>query len=201
MGHQIKDGTGKGYLAKVDSRNDLHTSSLTRTISQVKALGGWMFSVPVPVYTTSANGGRLFAAKVTETSKICVLEGFRWNWNGGNTNFNRCVYVDYYIGDGTPSANALALGSAGSGCTNTNSPNTMSISVWMWNTVGDGMTTTAGTRISSEIHGPGHNYVELFGHYVIAPNSMMSVNVKGEEVGKVSCTAYFYLIDPMIDES
>jgi len=29
----------------------------------------------------------------------------------------------------------------------------------------------------------------------------MSVNVKGEEVGKVSCTAYFYLIDPMIDES
>jgi hypothetical protein len=200
MGTQLRDGTGKGYLAKVDARNDLHTAALTRTISQVKALSGWMFSCPVPVYTTSSAGGRLLAVKVTETAKICVLEGFRMNWNGGSTNFNRTVYVDYYIGDAVPSANMVALGAAGIGCTNTNSPNVMAASVWMWNTVGDGMTMAGGTRISSEIHHPGHTFVDLLGHYVIAPNSMMSLNVRGEEVGKFCVTAYFYLIDPTIDE-
>lgn len=77
MSETIKDGTGKGYAAKVGEDNRLHTHSLTVTIEQSAAINGDVFGISSGVITlTSANESAIYYIKNNTDDDILIIEQF-----------------------------------------------------------------------------------------------------------------------------
>ena len=55
MAQEIKDGTGKGYIAKVDSDNRLHVNSVSRTESEQAALLGQAYNLSTGAVTLTGD--------------------------------------------------------------------------------------------------------------------------------------------------
>jgi len=73
----IKDGTGGGYAAKVDSENRLHTHAFNVTINQVAALSGDTYTTNTAIVNlTSDSESAIFYIKNTGTDDILVFEQF-----------------------------------------------------------------------------------------------------------------------------
>lgn len=73
----IKDGTGSGYGAKVDSENRLHTHAFNVTINQIAALSGDTYTTNTNIINlTSDNESAIFYIKNTGTDDILVFEQF-----------------------------------------------------------------------------------------------------------------------------
>lgn len=73
---QIKDGSGKSYVAKVDSNLRLHVDSVSRTQSQQAALAGNAYNISTGLITlTSANESAVFYLGYTgEDGPLIVKE-------------------------------------------------------------------------------------------------------------------------------
>jgi len=68
MSEYIKDGTGTGYRAKVDSDNHLHTRSVSESGGTDAALSGNLFNINTEtIELTSANASALLYMKNTDT--------------------------------------------------------------------------------------------------------------------------------------
>ncbi len=77
MSGQIQDGTGNGFLAKVDDENRLHTHAFNVTINQVAALKGDTYTTSTGVVNlTSDSESAIFYIKNTGTDDILVFEQF-----------------------------------------------------------------------------------------------------------------------------
>lgn len=75
MAQEIKDGTGKGYVAQVDSDNRLHVNSVTRTQAEQAALLGEAYNLSTGVITlTSANQTCISYMKYTGTDPFVIKE-------------------------------------------------------------------------------------------------------------------------------
>jgi hypothetical protein len=73
MSNFIKDGTGKSYLAQVDSENRLRTNAISRNISGNSSLLGNSYNINTGVINlTSANKTAVVYVKNTGTDKIIV---------------------------------------------------------------------------------------------------------------------------------
>jgi len=190
----IKDGTGSGYLAKVDSSNNLQVVATSTQIDAAMALEGNFYAIRTGYLDITTAGGRIMWVYLSETVKNLVLARIVVGWNGGNTNHNRALEVGFYAGEGAPTTNITALAARNA---NTGSPNTVSLTALGWNGVGDGMDGyAAGLSVSDIIIGQGTTTLDLHGTMIVVPGVTVSIGARGEEAGKLSCTAWFYLVDP-----
>lgn len=98
MSEHIKDGTGNGHLAKVDSDFRLHTHAYTVTINQAATLAGDTFDVSTGVVTlTSDNESGIFYIENTSDDDLLVFEQFLLlgaSTGGASNN----VTIKYYTG-------------------------------------------------------------------------------------------------------
>ena len=75
MTNEIKDGTGKGYIAKVDSDNRLHVNSVSRTESEQAALLGQAYNITTgAVVLTSDTKSCIAYMKYTGTDPFLITE-------------------------------------------------------------------------------------------------------------------------------
>lgn len=99
-GLMIKDGTGKGFVAKVDAENRLHTHAFTVTIDQAAALAGDAFTVSSGVVIlTSDNKSAVFYFKNTSSDDfLLTIQSF---FAGNSTNgASTAVGFDFTTGTG-----------------------------------------------------------------------------------------------------
>lgn len=194
MSHQIKDGSGDGYLAKVDSRHNLWTQCRNIQESRFACAEGQMVIASTPIYTITATGGRVLWLDWTETNKSLVIDRFFFHWNGGDTNHDRVAFVSFAVGDTQPTTGTTASALVN---TNTSSSVTHSSTLLVWNgSTGDGMTGhTPGVVISTLQLRQGCTHIPVDGIFIFGPSSKLSINVNGEETGKFSMSGYGYCMD------
>ncbi len=178
----IKDGTGKGYLAKVNSNNELAVEGIVESSFHRNSEKDMGFVIATPILAVTATGGR--ALRAVPTDLPAHIAGFTIGWNGGNTNHNRMLEVEVYFGEGAPTANHVALAARS---TISGSVRVPAFTTWRWDGVGNGMTgMSAGSLIMSCIVGPGCTFVPIDGMLAITLASAMSINLKGEEAGNAT---------------
>ena len=194
----IVDGTGTSYKACVDARNEIHTRARTVDQAALKCVDGEVFLLSLPFYTISTAGGRVAWMKFTDPSRYFVLDKLIPSWNGGNTNHNRALQVEFIIGDTEPDTGTIPYGLANS---NTLSTHTLDATVKAWDgATGSGMTGhTPGQAAGRMIVGQGYTIAPVEGKMIIGPNTSLAINYKAEEEGVATFTGYFYLFRPTVD--
>lgn len=194
----IQDGTGKGYFAKVNQRNELQVQSRMLTQSALKCVSGDVFLLSTPFVTVSTTGGKMVWLLFSDPSKYLVVDSLHFNWNGGDTTQNKALKLELVVGDSAPTANDNPHAAAN---TNTNSTNALISTVKVWNgSSGDGMTiVTPGTTVGRMIVGQGYTVSEVNGRLIVGPGSTLSLNAIGEEAGEFTMSAYMYLFDSDVD--
>ena len=197
MSGLIIDGVGTSNKARVDARHELHTRARTVDQAALKCVDGEIYLLSIPFYTVGTNGGRVAWMRFTDPNRYFVLDKLIPSWNGGNTNHNRCMQVEYVIGDGDPTANHTAYAMANS---NTLSTNTLNATIYVWDGVGDGITVaSSGTSTGRMIVQKGYTIAPVDGKMIVGPNTTLSVKFTAEEAGVATFTGYFYLFDPDVD--
>lgn len=95
MGFQIQDGTGKGYLSGVDSKNRLLTATINETAFEHAAETGDAYFVGTPIITlTNANTSAIFFLENQENRPLILGEFFiNGEQTGATTNSFRVNFV------------------------------------------------------------------------------------------------------------
>lgn len=185
---QIQDGSGKGYWAKVDQFNRLHTAGTNRTeIEYVSINNGDAYSVTTTNYTfNSTNEHPWLYIKNQESNLVMFFDSIIYSYNGGDTNHNRTLIKRLYRNPPEPTANYESL--------NLNNLNFGSVRVadslaYAWDGgASDGMdidlsnsrntltsTVQAGTLVLSDVEG-----------MVLPYGTSVLVSFKPEEIGTAS---------------
>lgn len=182
MSEQIKDGTGKGYLAKVNSENQLITDSVVTTgLGHASRVHGYAFSVGTPVMAVTATGGAVLWFQHTDTSFNFIVHRILMGWNGGDTNHNRVINGSLFYGASVPTANQTTFTPANM---NRSSQNAIEGTSYLWDEVGDGMTIAdPGTFVGSLLVGQGMSVLDVEDSIIIPPNLSFSITVAPEEAG------------------
>jgi hypothetical protein len=200
MPGMIKDGTGKGFLAKVDDKNRLFTRAINVPIRASKAGMGQAFVISldrVPITATKGLVGWLYNS---DDSRYLAIPQISISWNGGDTNHNRVLEVDFAGGDGQPTTNTKAVVSRN---TKGGDPTALPAVALQWNGVGTGMTghdVTQHVDISFIAVAQGHTVVETEGAFLVSPKTSISLYARGEELGSSSVSVWSYILDPALDE-
>lgn len=195
----IIDGTGNSYRAKVDARHEFRTRARTVDQAALKCVDGEIFLLSLPFYTIAADTAtRIAWMQFTDPVNYFVLDKLIPSWNGGDTNHNRAMRVEYIIGDGAPTGGTTAYGMANS---NTLSTNTLDATVYAWDGVTSGGIAVASSGLATGrmLVGQGYTIAPVDGKMIVGPGVTLSVRVTGEEAGECTFTGYFYLFDPEID--
>jgi len=193
MPDTLRDGKGRGSLASVTEDNRLDVSSRSgeriyyESRDNANALG-----VGTPFLTITETGGFAIYAKNVSSSQNLVITDLRFNWNGGSTNHDRCVFATFYFNCNAPTANNTT---GAAGVLNKSSNNTFNIDVEYWNEVGDGMTISGGTPGFNFIVGKGSTYLNVQGAIILGPNTSVCLNLKAEEVGEASVSFLGFMED------
>lgn len=198
MSGPIVDGIGTMNKAQVDARFELHTRARTVDQAALKCVDGQIFLLSIPFYTVTAAAHLLAWMNFTDPNKYFVLDKLIPSWNGGDTNHNRAMKVEYLIGSTTPTAGHTLYGMANS---NTLSTNTLNATIYVWDGVtGTGMTqASGGIPTGRMIVGQGYTIAPVDGKMIVGPNTTLAVRITPEETGQVTFTGYFYLFDPNVD--
>lgn len=178
----IKDGTGKGYRAKVTEMNYLAVDAVQETAWHRNSEQDVGYILSAPQQAITATGGRFLWAQSSDLP--LHINGFFVGWNGGSTNHNRMMEIQVYFNDTKPSVNTQVLTPRNPISNGGRAINIDSVS---WNGTGNGMTTfTAGTLIDNYIVGPGFTFIPIDGSLLVAVNNSVSINLKGEEAGNAT---------------
>jgi len=194
----IVDGTGSSNKVQVDGRHELHTRARTVDQAALKCVDGQIFLLSIPFYTVTATPSLIAWMNFTDPDHYFVLDKLIPSWNGGNTNHNRTMKVEFLIGSTVPTAGHTAYGLANS---NTLSTNTLDATVYVWDGVtGTGMTQASeGIPTGRMIVDKGYTIAPVDGKMIVGPNTTLGVRVTPEETGTVTFTGYYYLFDPSVD--
>ena len=192
MVETIKDGTGTGNQAQVDNENSLKTISTTiPLIAQRSQFDATAFGVSTPLMTVNTTGGRVFFIKNTSNNQNVFITDFWFNWNGGNTTFNKPIYGQFIFNDTDPTANFVT---SSAGVLNRSSNNTADIQFNYWDEVGNGMTGgDVGIPSFEWTNVAGVTYYNLSGAVILGPNDTIAINLRGEEVGEASINMLLYI--------
>lgn len=189
----IKDGTGTGNRAKVDSENMLSTLAVTTSqLSHVSALHGEAYILDSGVKTLTSTAEHVLSwIKLTQST---TLQGFfnrlSISWNGGSTNFNRPIEVRLYGGMTEPSANNVAFTPLN---LNFGSANTAAGTFWAWDGVGTGMTVASlGGLSMSFIASQGYTEIPFSNSIILPTNSVLGITAIGAEIGRIGLQALGY---------
>jgi len=190
MSETIKDGTGRGFLAKVNELNQVEVSSVGRTEESEVADGGYSFVASTEVLTlNSLNDHLLFYIKNTNTIKRLKLWTIHFGYNGGSTNHNRTMIVKFVTQPSQPTANYTSVVPDNF---NLGSNYLAEADVYKWNGVGDGMTYTDGKISSAYIVNKGSTIFDMCGIPIQVLNSSTGIIIAAEEIGTVSITVRFF---------
>ena len=185
MPDSIIDGTGQGYLAKVDDEHHIHVSSnIEPMIAHRSHYDGTAYGVSTPMLTITTTGGRALWIKNISDNKDFYITDFWFNWNGGSTNYNRPMFGQLVFGDTEPTVNTTV---GGAGVLNRKTSNEADLTVLYWDEVGDGMTGhVAGTPAFYWCNGQGAQHYNLGGCVILGTNTTLSINLQGQEIGEAS---------------
>jgi len=189
MGNFIKDGTGKGYLARVDCHNLLYTFSVGMSVAAHECLKGNTYLISSPLMNITTTQG-LIGWNLYSGDHALAIDKINIYWNGGSTNYNRPLEVEFKAGDGLPTTN---ISSISIGNTYIGSPKTLEATALYWNGTGTGMTGhTSGASVGANICSVGINTFDINGSFIVASGTTLSTYARGEEAGKVSFAVWAY---------
>ena len=189
----IKDGTGSGELAGVNSYNRLDVSSAASSRMYYESRDRQSaFGISTPYLTITTTGGRILYVKNTSSTKNMVLTDLRVNWNGGTTNHNLALFGQIWFASSAPTANNT---SSSAGNLNRSSNNTFDLTVEYWDEVGDGMTISGGASALNTIMKQGSKLFPVLGAIILGANDTISFNLKAEEIGEGSIQMLGFMED------
>jgi hypothetical protein len=184
----LKDGSGTGNLAKVDSDHRLRTRAETTTVSShVSSRFGTAYSLPFMDYPigTPDNEYLIGWFQNLDTQRTFRINRYYMSWNGGNTNFVRSLSVRLYVGTLEPSANAVEFSPPNLNLTK--SSQLALAKAYAWTGAGNGMTTAhMGVKGQSTYIAPGASQFDIDGTLIIGFNQIIGFAVKPPEAGLVS---------------
>jgi len=184
MAIRIEDGKGNGNMASVSSDNKLDTRAVTEREGTHASESGNTFGIDSGELAVTATGGRMLWLQNTDTSRNFKVDRIWLHWNGGDTNYNRVVYGNIYVGDTEPDTNTSA---GGTNNMNTSSGKAALMDVLYWDGVSNGMTGHAvGTQMFSFCVSQGTDEFYFDGALIIGPNDTLSINLNGNETGKAN---------------
>jgi hypothetical protein len=199
MSTPIKDGTGKGFLARVDSRNEISVSSRSADLCHVKSREGQAFAISTPpLDITTSTTGKIAYFKFTDSTKYFALHSLDLFWNGGSTNYNKTFALNQFTG-GTvaPTAN-ITSGTISN--TNMGSSVELNATFLYWNGASTGMSgDVAMYSIGTMYYGPGVTQYMYDGIYILTPNTTLAYSVTVPEDGKVAMSLKGYVLEPGVD--
>ena len=183
---RIGDGTGKGFLAKVDEDNRLATyGAAEHQIKTATKRGdgyGWGMSdiaVPggnVPIVVTYM--------RFDDPDRNFFLDAVLAAWNGGSTTYNKPLSMQMMAGAQPPTANysPLVLGQA-----NLSLTKVALATGYLWNGVGSGMTMVfAGVAMNRMFFAQGTTRAEYNGGVVYPKGMSLAVQLSSPEAGIAS---------------
>ena len=184
MPDMIRDGKGRGYLVMVDNENCLQTKCVSESmVAHRSHYDGSAYGISTPLLTITTTGGRMLWIKNTST-KALFFTDFWFNWNGGNTNYNRPMYGNLVFGDTQPDTNIIV---GGAGILNQNKISSAELTVLYWDGTGDGMTGhSSGNSSFYWCNAQGSMHYHLDGSIILGTNKTISMNLQGEEIGQAS---------------
>jgi hypothetical protein len=180
---QLKDGTGSGYLTKVDNRNRVYTNSVSiREMSFISGVDEQAYAFTTSnLSITTSEYAVAWITMPTGTDHMHIEKAWL-NWNGGDTNHNRVCFVRFHGAMGTPSANHQAVTPRNLRVGSSNSAN---LTVYEWDGVGSGMTVSTNGASMGLIHvTQGLTTVDLDGSVIVPKDGVLGLTVEGEEAGK-----------------
>lgn len=193
MSETIKDGTGKGYLTKVNQHHQLFTESVIQTEESHICGHGLSFVASTKVLTLNSTNPHLFLyLKNTNTEKNIHIWIVNFAWNGGSTNYNRTMKWGWVIAPNEPTGNHILVTP---GNLNFTSGNNAEALVYKWDGVGDGMIYTGGIIPSEEMFGQGISKVEARGIPILGLNNAIGFVLTGDEIGNAAITMRFFYKD------
>lgn len=198
MSGAILDGSGKGFRAKVNQRQELQIQSRAIPHAALKCVAGEVFLLSTPWRTVNTTGGRMLWLQFSDPVKYLVLDQLMVSWNGGNTNHNKPLKVEYVLGDTQPTTGTTPWAVAN---TNSLSTNTLSATILMWDgSTGNGMTGHTSGATAGRLFCPqGYTTQPIDGKMIVGPGMTLAVNAVGIEEGEMSFSGYVYLFDPRVD--
>lgn len=196
MAEQIKDGTGRGYLASVNDMNRLLTSSVSVELrTHISSMHAQSYTVNTGSLTLSAANTWHYVLYFTNTSttKNLHIDRFAFNWNGGSTNFNRPLEVENVIPlAGVPTANYMAVNPSQG---NHLSGNIAEMDVYKWDGVGAGMTDKTGPHGGGRFFSQGHSVVDWGGSIIMKLNDYVGFQVRSPEIGAFGVELEVFFVD------
>ena len=97
MSDLLKDGTGKGYTAKVDSENRLHTHAFGVTMTQSAAFGGDNYFISSGILNLS-NSSESAIFYLQNISQLDMFMHRQYTLLGPSTGGDGSVIIRFYIG-------------------------------------------------------------------------------------------------------
>jgi hypothetical protein len=200
MPEQIKDGTGKGYLAAVNEENRILTNTVSVELrTHVSRVHGQSYTVNTGSLTLSAADTWHYVLyfKNISTTRNLHIDRFAFNWNGGSTNFNRPLEVENVISlAGAPIANHTSVNPSQS---NHLSGNIAEMDVYKWDGVGAGMTDKTGPHGGGRFFSQGHSVVDWGGSIIMKLNDYVGFQVRSPEIGSFGVEFELFFVDKEFD--
>lgn len=194
---QIQDGTGKGYLVKVDESNRLRTYATSVTESHfVSHDYERAYSISTENQTfNSTNEHPILYLRNNNPNLTIILSSVIYSYNGGDTNHDRTMVKRVYRNVDAPTANFSSLAPQN---LNFGSLRSAVVDSYMWDdSASDGMTidTSGINNLSTSTVPKGNLVLEEIGSVVIPYNASVLWTFQPEEVGKFSISLKFYFED------
>lgn len=199
MSEHIKDGTGRGYLAKVSSRNRQLTDGLVEPLSAELSRRGLLFGCGSGSVTLT--GSESFAPilwlKNNDPDNYFHIQKLIFGWNGGSTNHNRTIlsFIRYQItvptganADATPAIENISLSGTTEAVTDSKA------TAYKWDGTGSsGMTGGSGgfLQIPNRI-AQGNTSINIDGEIILGQGDTMQMEVIPEEAGLYNVAIVYY---------
>ena len=173
MSDFIQDGTGSGYRAEVDSKNRLHTLSVTESGSTEAALNGDLYNINTEnIELTSDGASSLLYMKNTDTVPWVMTRVF---YNAGPSTGGSGDFLAEVIAN--PTTGTLISGASSTTPHNLNFGSTESLSALAYKGA-EGTTITDGTvRISTIIPASGTRVLIAFDSVILEAGSSFAVRI------------------------
>jgi len=192
MSETIRDGTGTGYLTRVDSDNRLWTAAVSTPKITERAEAGQSYFLSInDAPLASGTDTKVIYLKNNDPTLYLYTNVLCLGWNGGNTNHNRTMTMYSVADTGTPTGSMqsvvvpnflIGVGGVANG------------TFMRWDKTNPGGMTTpnVGTVAVGLICSQGMTYHWLHGALVFPPGQERCFSLKAEEDGVASMMAHIY---------
>lgn len=192
---RLADGTGKGFLAKIDEDNRLATRGVAESDVKVATIEGRSFVLSATDIAIPANTPvNVLYVSFEDPRRNFIVDSLTHSWNGGNTNFNRPLTSIMSVMVGPPTANHVPSMMFNGNFTSTA---VALATVYAWDGVGaGGMTLPApGLPAYTMFYPHGVTRQEYAGGMIMGKGNTMAYKFSSPEAGRLSFVMSGYFED------